>query len=93
MPSLTNDPKAPGRRHRSSTATPTVDEGEVAKNRCDEPEVYGLLALCELTVARFPARTGPDGSPILLEDQDRRRWDLSAIRSPAGRAIAREGGQ
>jgi predicted RNA polymerase sigma factor len=45
-----------------------------------EPEVHGLLALCELTAARFPARTGPDGSPVLLEDQDRRRWDLSAIR-------------
>ncbi len=46
----------------------------------DEPEVHGLLALCELTAARFPARTGPDGSPILLEDQDRRLWDFSAIR-------------
>ncbi|MEV6416997.1 sigma-70 family RNA polymerase sigma factor [Kribbella sp. NPDC051718] len=46
----------------------------------DEPEVHGLLALCELTAARFPARTAPDGSPILLEDQDRRRWDLSAVR-------------
>src|SRR5215203_1757907 len=46
----------------------------------DEPEVHGLLALCELTAARFPARTGPDGSPVLLEDQDRRLWDFSAIR-------------
>ncbi|MFI5843511.1 RNA polymerase sigma factor [Catenuloplanes sp. NPDC051500] len=46
----------------------------------DEPEAHGLLALCELTSARFPARTGPDGEPILLEDQDRRRWDRSAIR-------------
>ncbi|MFC0005712.1 RNA polymerase sigma factor [Micromonospora siamensis] len=46
----------------------------------DEPEVHGLLALCELTAARFPARTAPDGSPILLTDQDRRRWDHSAIR-------------
>jgi RNA polymerase sigma factor (sigma-70 family) len=45
----------------------------------DEPEVHGLLALCELTAARFPARTGPDGSAILLEDQDRQRWDFSAI--------------
>src|SRR4051794_5430035 len=45
-----------------------------------EPEVLGLLALFELTAARFPARTGPDGEPILLEDQDRRRWDRSAIR-------------
>ncbi|MFC1431611.1 RNA polymerase sigma factor [Streptacidiphilus sp. N1-3] len=46
----------------------------------DEPEVHGLLALFELTAARFPARTGPDGSPVLLEDQDRRQWDYSAIR-------------
>ena len=46
----------------------------------DEPEVHGLLALCELTAARFPARTGPDGAPVLLEDQDRRLWDRSAIR-------------
>jgi RNA polymerase sigma factor (sigma-70 family) len=46
----------------------------------DEPEVHGLLALCELTAARFPARTAPDGSPVLLEDQDRTLWDLSAIR-------------
>ncbi|GJF33572.1 RNA polymerase sigma factor [Kitasatospora sp. NE20-6] len=46
----------------------------------DEPEVHGLLALCELTAARFPARTGPDGEAVLLEDQDRRLWDRSAIR-------------
>jgi predicted RNA polymerase sigma factor len=45
-----------------------------------EPEAHGLLALFELTAARFPARTGPDGEPVLLEDQDRRRWDRSAIR-------------
>ncbi|MBH0775464.1 RNA polymerase sigma factor [Nocardia bovistercoris] len=44
-----------------------------------EPEVHGLLALLELTAARFPARTGPDGEPVLLEDQDRRRWDRAAI--------------
>lgn len=46
----------------------------------DETEVHGLLALFELTAARFPARTDPDGDPVLLEDQDRRRWDRSAIR-------------
>ncbi|MEU7787916.1 sigma-70 family RNA polymerase sigma factor [Amycolatopsis sp. NPDC049159] len=44
-----------------------------------EPEVHGLLALCELTAARFPARTGPDGEPVLLEDQDRRTWDHAGI--------------
>ncbi|WP_433501650.1 RNA polymerase sigma factor [Sphaerimonospora sp. CA-214678] len=57
----------------------------------EEPEVYGLLALCELTAARFPARTGPDGEPVLLEDQDRRLWDRSAIRrglAALGRATA-----
>jgi predicted RNA polymerase sigma factor len=46
----------------------------------DESEVHGLLALLELTAARFPARTGPDGEPVLLADQNRRRWDLAAIR-------------
>jgi predicted RNA polymerase sigma factor len=57
----------------------------------DEPEVYGLLALFELTAARFPSRTGPDGEAVLLEDQDRRLWDLSAIRrglAALGRASA-----
>lgn len=46
----------------------------------DESEVRGLLALLELTAARFPARPGPDGHPVLLADQDRRRWDLAAVR-------------
>jgi len=56
-----------------------------------EPEVSGLLALFELTAARFPARTGPDGEAVLLEDQDRRLWDRSAIRrglAALGRAAA-----
>jgi len=46
----------------------------------DEPEVHGLVALLELTAARFPARIDAHGDPVLLDDQDRRRWDLSAIR-------------
>ena len=46
----------------------------------DEPEAHGLLALLELTAARFPARTGPDGDPVLLDRQDRSRWDYAAIR-------------
>lgn len=45
-----------------------------------EPEVFGLIALMELTAARFPARLDTSGRPVLLEDQDRRRWDQSAIR-------------
>ncbi|MGO4473883.1 RNA polymerase sigma factor [Arthrobacter sp. M-10] len=45
-----------------------------------EPEVFGLLALLELTAARFPARLDESGRPVLLEDQDRRLWDQAAIR-------------
>ncbi|GMA25440.1 hypothetical protein GCM10025864_31990 [Luteimicrobium album] len=45
-----------------------------------EPEPLGLLALLELTAARFPARLDDVGRPVLLEDQDRRRWDRDAIR-------------
>lgn len=44
-----------------------------------EPEVHGLVALMELTAARFPARLDAHGDPVLLADQDRRRWDRSAI--------------
>jgi len=46
----------------------------------EESEAHGLLALLELTAARFPARTGPGGEPVLLEQQDRGRWDQAAIR-------------
>jgi RNA polymerase sigma factor (sigma-70 family) len=56
-----------------------------------EPEAHGLLALLELTAARFPARTGPDGEPVLLEQQDRRRWNQGAIRR--GRAALARAGQ
>ena len=45
----------------------------------DEPEVHGLVALMEIQASRVRARTGPDGEPILLLDQDRRRWDRLLI--------------
>ncbi len=45
----------------------------------DEPEATGLLALMLLHDARREARTGPDGQLILLEDQDRSRWDAERI--------------
>ncbi|KQQ06142.1 MULTISPECIES: RNA polymerase sigma factor [unclassified Rathayibacter] len=44
-----------------------------------EPEVLGLVALMELQASRFAARTAADGSPVLLEDQDRTRWDRAQI--------------
>ena len=45
----------------------------------DEPEALGLLALMLLQDARREARRGPDGSLVLLEDQDRSRWDRRRI--------------
>jgi predicted RNA polymerase sigma factor len=45
-----------------------------------EPEVHGLVALMEIQASRARARTGPDGAPVLLLDQDRARWDRLLIR-------------
>jgi RNA polymerase sigma factor (sigma-70 family) len=46
----------------------------------DEPEVFGLLALMELQASRLGARTGRDGVPIALPEQNRGRWDRLLIR-------------
>ncbi len=46
----------------------------------DEPEAWGLAALLELQASRLPARCGPDGEPVLLDDQDRSRWDRLLLR-------------
>jgi RNA polymerase sigma-70 factor (ECF subfamily) len=45
----------------------------------DAREATGLLALMLLIHARRDARTGPDGEIVLLEDQDRGRWDHAMI--------------
>jgi RNA polymerase sigma factor (sigma-70 family) len=45
----------------------------------NEPEVHGLLALMEIQASRAAARIGPKGEPILLMDQDRRRWNQLLI--------------
>src|SRR5262249_759702 len=45
----------------------------------DDPEVAGLLALLLLTEARRASRLGPDGSLVVLGDQDRSGWDRAAV--------------
>src|SRR3954471_15522965 len=45
----------------------------------DEPEVHGLVSLMEFQSSRFGARTDADGTPILLEDQNRTKWDRAQI--------------
>ncbi len=49
-----------------------------------EPEVHGLVSLMEIQASRLGARTGPDGAPVLLLDQNRARWDRVLI----GRGLA-----
>jgi RNA polymerase sigma-70 factor (ECF subfamily) len=53
-----------------------------------DPAVAGLLALLLLTDARRETRTGPDGRLLLMEHQDRARWDHRAIAE--GTALVRE---
>jgi predicted RNA polymerase sigma factor len=46
----------------------------------NEPEVHGLVALMEIQASRSEARVAGDGTPILLLDQDRARWNQILIR-------------
>jgi RNA polymerase sigma-70 factor (ECF subfamily) len=50
----------------------------------DEPEVAGLLALLLLTESRRASRTRPDGSLVLLGEQDRSAWDRALIEEGQG---------
>jgi RNA polymerase sigma factor (sigma-70 family) len=49
-----------------------------------QPEVFGLLGLMEIHASRIGARTGPDGAPVLLLEQNRAHWDRLLI----GRGLA-----
>jgi RNA polymerase sigma-70 factor, ECF subfamily len=50
----------------------------------DEPEAMGLLALMLLHDSRREVRMAPDGRLVLLEDQDRTRWDRDEIEEGIG---------
>lgn len=54
----------------------------------EDADVAGLLALILLTDARRETRTSSDGRLVLLSEQDRRRWDVAAMRE--GIALVRE---
>jgi RNA polymerase sigma-70 factor, ECF subfamily len=65
--------------------------GNLAQLMADEPEVLGLLSLMLLQDSRRETRVSPAGDLVLLEDQDRSRWDGEAIEkgvSALHRAIA-----
>jgi RNA polymerase sigma-70 factor (ECF subfamily) len=55
----------------------------LAKLMPDEPEVLGLLALMLLQDSRRDARVTAEGDLIVMDDQDRARWDAAAIREGA----------
>jgi RNA polymerase sigma-70 factor, ECF subfamily len=50
----------------------------------DEREARGLLGLLLLTDARRATRSAADGRLVLLEEQDRSRWDRAAIAEGTG---------
>lgn len=52
----------------------------VAERVPQSAEAQGLIALMELQASRFRARVGADGEPVLLDQQDRSRWDRLLIR-------------
>ncbi|MET9572227.1 RNA polymerase sigma factor [Streptomyces virginiae] len=56
----------------------------------EEGEVHGLAALLEFQASRIATRTGPDGEPVLLADQNRARWNRMLIARGA-RAMSRAG--
>jgi RNA polymerase sigma-70 factor, ECF subfamily len=66
--------------------------GLLAELMPDEPEVLGIGALLLAHEARRDARVDADGGLVLLEDQDRARWDADAIERAtllAARALRR----
>lgn len=64
---------------RKDVSAEAIRLGRLLVELLPEPEAVGLLALMLLHESRRAARTSPDGDLILLEDQDRARWDRGLI--------------
>ena len=64
---------------RHDLSSEAIRLGRLLVELLPEPEATGLLALMLLHDARRAARTSPAGELILLEDQDRTRWDRAQI--------------
>ena len=65
---------------REDLSAEAIRLGRLLVELLPEPEAVGLLALMLLHESRRTARLGPDGTLILLEDQDRSTWDRARIR-------------
>lgn len=66
---------------RAELCAEAIDLGETLANHpvTGRPEVHALLALMHFQSSRLPARVDATGAMLLLEDQDRSRWDRRAI--------------
>ncbi len=64
---------------RSDLSGEAIRLGRLLLELLPEPEVMGLLALMLLQESRRAARVSPTGDLILLEDQDRSRWNRERI--------------
>jgi len=64
---------------RADLAAEAIRLGRLLVELLPDPEALGLLALMLLHDARREARRTPDGEIVLLEEQDRSRWDRSRI--------------
>src|SRR5690606_10808314 len=64
---------------RADLSNEAIRLGRLLHDLLPDPEVTGLLGLMLLHESRRPARTTPAGDLILLEDQDRSRWDRGMI--------------
>jgi RNA polymerase sigma-70 factor (ECF subfamily) len=69
---------------RSELSAEAIRLGRVLHGLLPEPEVMGLLSLMLLHESRGSARIGPAGELVLLEEQDRSRWDREMIREGIG---------
>jgi RNA polymerase sigma-70 factor (ECF subfamily) len=73
---------------RADLSGEAIRLGRVILQLLSEPEVRGLLALMLLHESRREARATPEGELILLDEQDRSRWDRALIAE--GVALVRE---
>ena len=76
---------------RHDLSAEAIRLGRLLADLLPEPEALGLLALMLLHDSRRDARVSPEGEMVLLDDQDRSRWDQAQIAEGmrlAGRAFA-----
>jgi RNA polymerase sigma-70 factor (ECF subfamily) len=72
-------PSSGGAVTHASLSAEAIRLGRELMQLLDEPELYGLVALMLLHEARRDTRTGADGEIVLLDEQDRRRWNRTMI--------------